>query len=82
MCFFFRIGMRTAPVRYGPDGYRSTDPYPCRNDIISTDCTDGGRDGLGPSMTIFLRPSRPSRRVDRSGYIRSPNLGNFQRPSS
>src|SRR5712671_1315082 len=72
--------MRTSPVRYGPDGSVLRFPYPCRNDLFPTDCTDGGRDGLGPSMTVFLRPSRPSKRVDGSGYIRSPNLGNFQRP--
>jgi hypothetical protein len=84
------IGVRTVPVPHGPDGSVLRFPYPCRSDLISTTWTDGGRDGLGPSKTVRVRPSRPLRRLD--GYLqtikaiiavvaRSPPCGSLQEPN-
>jgi hypothetical protein len=57
------------PVPHGLDGSVLRVPYPCRSELVSTTWTDGGWDGLGPSKTVIVRPSRPYRRLD--GYLRS-----------
>ena len=38
-------------------------PYPCCSDLVLVTWTDGRRDGLCPSKTVYVRPSRPYRRV-------------------
>ena len=66
--------MRTVPVPHGPDGSVLRFPFPCRSEFLLIIWTDGGRDGLGPSKTVTVRPSRPSRRVSPKNFTTSFSL--------
>jgi hypothetical protein len=68
---YLLLGVRTVPVPHGLDGSVLRVPYPCHSKFVSTACTDGGRDGLGPSKTVIVRPSQPSDGCTGIGYLRS-----------
>lgn len=46
------LGMRTVTVPHGPDGSVLRLPYPGRSRVVGTICTDGGRDGISPSIPV------------------------------
>jgi len=53
---------RNRTIRTGRVPYYGSVPVPFRGRF--NHWTDGGRDGLGPSKAVIVRPSRPYRRLD------------------